>query len=242
MRSRFLCVQTAIIVVAAFSCSPDEELPVDNGAAFFPLRVGRWATYQVDSTRIIQNVASAHRYELRLTIADSAANGAGGLTFRIVREVRQDETQQWAPAGTWSAWTDARQAVITEGNTRYVKLQFPAELGMKWDGNALNSMGGEDRCGEADCDRYEVTSLADGYSNDYLTTGPALTVTQHDDPDLIVRKDIRTEIYARDIGLVRREATVLEYCNNNNACLGKQFVEDGLVYRMELKAFGNNEE
>ena len=45
------------------------------------------------------------------------------------------------------------------------------------------------------------------------------------------------EIYARHIGLVYKEATVLEYCTVGD-CIGKQQIEKGYTLKQTLTAYG----
>jgi hypothetical protein len=237
---RFCRASFLVIAVLTLSCDPVEELPVDVGTAYFPLRVGSWAIYEVDSTRIVQNVPSEFKFELRTTVVDSFLNSAGSTAYVIRREKRTGTSAPWSAAGTWTSWADTRQAVVAEGNTRYVKLQFPVEVGLRWNGNAFNTEGGDEQCNGQKCDRYDVFEVSDTFTNQFVTAGQAVTIRHHDDKDILVKKDIRSEVYVRNVGLAQRVAEVLEYCTEQD-CYGKQFVTSGLIYRMELKEFGSNE-
>ncbi len=218
-----------MLLLCIVSCDPVEEVPSDSaGPAYFPLAVGRFLIYEVDSTRIIQNVESTHRFQLRVSIIDSFVNGEGNTTFVLQRHKRADATKPWTAAGTWSAWKSNRQAVLTEGTVSYVKLQFPLTEGIRWNGNSLNSKGGDDRCNGVNCDEYQVTALE-----------PEVTVLQNNDTDILVKQDIRIEKYTKDMGLTYREMTVLEYCTSG-ACFGKQIVDSGIRYKQVLIESGEN--
>jgi len=208
------------------SCTEQEEISSEiPGPEYFPLQTGTFITYNVDSVHIIQNVESPYTFQLRVSILPSFTNDEGNKTFLIQRDKRTDETQPWKPAGTWTAWTSVRQAVLTEGNTSYIKLQFPLSNGIGWNGNALNSLGGDDLCDDSICDRYDVTE-----------TDPMVVVTQSNNEDVLT-KDFRIERYSKDIGLVYKESIVLRYCDNG-ACFGTDFVVDGLRYKQEMTDHG----
>lgn len=219
----------ALLVLLISSCDREEETPVEiPGSGYFPLETGRFAIYTIDSTKILLNVSSSYTFQLRVTVGNSFVNGEGNTAYIIQREKRDDDSKPWTPAGTWTAWKSIRQAVVSEGNTSYVKLQFPSSMGIVWDGNALNSKGGNERCNDNDltCDIYEVTE-----------TDPDIVVTQSNDPDELLLKDIRIEKYRKDVGLIYKESVVLQYCDDG-ACFGSGFVKNGLIYKQELITSG----
>jgi hypothetical protein len=215
-----------VVFLCISACDEVERTPL-LADEYFPLVTGSYIIYTVDSTRIIQNVETRYTYQLRVSTGAAYTNGEGNTSFVVQREKRADEAAPWTPAGTWTARKNARQAIVTEGTTSYVKLQFPLTIGGTWDGNALNTKGGTERCDDRDCDRYEITEVT-----------PDVIVTQSNDPDEILRKDIRTETYRKDVGLVYKESTVLEYCDSGD-CFGTQFVKNGLKYKQEMIESGN---
>jgi hypothetical protein len=112
--------------------------------------------------------------------------------------------------------------VLVEGNVRFVKLQFPIDAGIEWNGNAMNNIGGDDFCNDLPCDVYEVSEV-----------DPDVLVVLGNEPDLLVKYDVRTETYRKDVGLISKEMTVLEYCTTQD-CFGKQFVNTGIRYTQTL--------
>ena len=216
-----------LFVLLLTACERIEETPSEfPGPEYFPLQKGAFIIYKVDSTRIIQNVETNFLFELRVSVVDSFVNGEGNTTYILQREKRTNSSSPWKLAGTWSAWKSVSKAVLTEGNESFVKLQFPLAEGKSWDGNALNSLKGFDRCDGNDCDEYVITALE-----------PELTVTLGSDTDILVRQDVRVEKYVRNVGLVYKESTVLEYCTAG-ACFGKQFVDSGVKYKQEMISSG----
>ena len=213
--------------IAAVSCEPAPEVvPIQRGAEYFPLAVGAYSIYDVDSTRIHQNVEANYKFQLRMSVTSSFPNDAGGTTYLLRREKRTDAMHNWKTTGTWSAWTDESKAVLIEGNTRFVQLQFPIDVGIEWNGNAMNNIGGDDFCNDLPCDVYEVSAV-----------DPDVLVVQNDEPDLLVKYDVRRETYRKDVGLMSKEMTVLEYCTTQD-CFGKQFVNEGTKFTQTLIEHG----
>lgn len=204
------------------SCKEQEETPITiTGPEYFPLATGSFIVYKVDSIKIIQNIEAPYSFQLRVSVKSSFTNDEGNKTFLVQREKRADETQPWKAAGTWTAWSSVRQAVLTEGTTSYIKLQFPLNNGIGWNGNALNNLGGDDLCDGTTCDRYDVTEV-----------DPLVVVTLGNDED-VLKKDFRVESYSKDIGLVYKESIVYRYCDTG-ACFGTDFIIDGIRYKQEM--------
>ena len=215
-----------LLAIAIWACTSDNEPTTEiAGFDFFPLETGTFITYNVDSVKISQNVETSYTYQLRISVLESFTNSEGTETFILQRHTRDDDTQPWKAAGTWTSWKTTRQAVVTEGNTIYIKMQFPISVGLGWNGNALNSLGGSDRCNGADCDRYDITEI-----------DPMVVITQQDETDVLT-KDVRIEKYSREIGLVYKESIVYQYCESGS-CFGTDFIVDGLRYKMEMTDSG----
>ncbi len=224
MRSVFAAL--FIIIIAGCADPKEEPSAIIAGQEYFPLKAGSFIIYNVDSTRIIQNVADEYKYQLRVTVLDSFKNEEGNITYRLQREKRADESQAWKAAGTWSAYKSVKQAVVTQGTVSYIKLSFPSSVGTGWNGNALNDLGGEDACNNnSKCDHYVVTEM-----------DSILEVTQEDRDDVIMT-DKRIERYSKDVGLTYKSTTTLEYCTGE--CPGiDNYVIDGLEYKQEMISSG----
>lgn len=224
------------IIFLLCSCEPNPERPSgDPVDAYFPLRVGAYSIFQVDSTVIQFNVEQLNAFQLRVSVVDSFQNATGGITYLIQREKRSNEEMPWIPAGTWSARKTLKEGIVSEGNISYVRLKFPPNVNLTWNGNEFNSEGGTDNCpASGPCDLYKVSAQSDSFSTDEgLTVGPVVEITQSNDPDVLVKYDVRKEVYAKNVGLVYKEITLLDYCTQGN-CFGQQIVNAGLRYKQEL--------
>jgi hypothetical protein len=230
----------AIMILFAFGCSTNEPIAVPRVSDYFPLRSGAFQIYHVDSVVVKENVETAYNYELKTEVTDSFSNAAGGYTYVIQRFKRISSSSPWTALGSWSARADAFQAVTNEGNISYVKIASPLGNGKAWDGNALNVMGGTEKCLDHDshtCDIYAIESFGKPVSLAAGTFDNTLTIVQNDNNDVIVSQDKRSEVYALNTGLVYREVNFLEYCTNAQ-CVGAQFVTAGLKYKQTISDYG----
>jgi hypothetical protein len=116
---------------------------------------------------------------------------------------------------------------VSEQNQEFVKFVLPVSEGRKWDGNAFN---GED------VDEYEMINTRKPYTVNDKLYDDCIEVNQNFDDDPIVRTDIRREVYARDVGLILKEITILDFCTVGCTVFGE--IETGIVYSQRLKEYG----
>jgi hypothetical protein len=63
-----------------------------------------------------------------------------------------------------------------------------------------------------------------------------LQVKQEDTEDLLI-KDKRLEIYGKDVGVIYKEVTDLEYCDDVD-CFGQQEIKKGIIYKQSILSYG----
>jgi len=220
-------------------CASRDIQPKGTGTEYFPLKVGSSWSYDVSETSITQLGGQVNTsYELRIVVTDSIPT-AEGVTYIFSRSRRTDSTLPWTNVETWSARKDVFSLVVQEGNTPFVKLTFPLATGKTWDGNALNSRGGKDKCqnGTFACDVYEATNVFGRFESTGIAFDETVTVIESNDEDPIVKKDVRKSVYAKSVGLVYREVTILEYCTVGT-CIGQKIVENGSILKQTIKSYG----
>jgi hypothetical protein len=231
-----------IVLAVLFSCGKDPDLnKSDPFSNYFPLRVGAFQIYDVEDIQIQQNIQTRSAYELKSVAVDSFRNQENGYTYVINRYKRLDDKQPWAALDTWSIRLNDREIIVSEGNIPFVRLILPIVNRQKWNGNELNTLGGEDKCGTGDafsCDQFEMDAIGQVFKIGNSSFENTLTVVEHNDPDLLVKNDVRKKVYSSAVGLVYMEKIMLNYCTTPPSCYGKQFVNTGTIYKQILKQHG----
>lgn len=190
---------------------------------------GRFQVYDVNEIVYALGDPDTFIYQLKTVVIDSFLNATSAYTYVIHRSVRNDDSQPWTYKDTWSSSIEKNQAIEREENIDFVKLIFPFQVGLKWNGNAYNTLAEEE---------YELESLTSKTFND-ITFSDCLTIKQRDNQDFIVNLDMRYESYAKNVGLVYREKTQLFYCTDTNSgCIGNQIVDEGTIYIQTIAAYG----
>lgn len=219
-----------MVFVLISGCEGEETTLRDSGSAYFPLNEGIYQVYSVTET-LYSGLGTPEMttYELMTEVVDSIASASGYL-YVINRSRRQSETDPWEPLDTWSARKNSREAIVSEGNTPFLKVIFPVRDGTRWDGNTFNSLGE---------DEYELRNAAEPYVVGGMTFEHTLTIEQERNEDFVVFNDTRREVYALDVGLVYRETIQYDYCTDDN-CLGQQKIESGIEVKQVIKQYGKN--
>jgi hypothetical protein len=230
----FLIISTLI-----FSCSEEEPLVPDMGLDYYPLSVGNYSLYHVEETQISQSVETKTSYELKVTITSSGINEQGVTAYHIVREKRANPSGNWESLDTWSTRVINNRIVQNEGNILFVKLIFPPSVNLSWNGNQFNDVKDNGEIFyDGDITQYRISefdqpiTLSTGFLSDN-----SLTVIQNDYNDNFTGIDERKEVYARNVGLIYKETTQIQYCTDN-ACYGQQKVDKGVILIQSLKEYG----
>lgn len=233
----------ASMVTLLWMCGDTDVVSPPSDIDFFPLRVGQYHVYAVEETQYSTAEGQVDRsYQLKLTAIDSFENNSGGITYVIYRSIKEPGQSEFVYLDTWSTRVDQDKVVVNEGNTAFVKLAFPAVIGKEWNGNEFNTLGGEQTCSSVSsfpCDLYKIINQDVPFEFNSVIIGETLEVEQNNNTDPIVKQDVRTEIYARNIGLIYKETTILEYCTIGS-CIGQQQIESGIILKQKLIEYGQD--
>jgi hypothetical protein len=234
------CSLFFVLIAVVIGCSSEDAVNPETGLNYFPLISGNSWVYQVEEVTISQTVESLNNYDLRVTVTDSIKNSSDGYTYILLRETRTNDSQPWQPLDTWSATRLNNQMTQNESNTVFVKLKFPPGIGLKWNGNQYNNLPDNGNLFNGkNSEFYQVTTFDQAFVTETGLEYPkTMTIVQNKFTDAIVGRDERSEIYAREVGLIYKEIIQLEYCTTP-ACLGQQKVDKGVIYRQTLKAYAS---
>lgn len=215
-----------ILTLSLVACERDDSPRPDPGYEYFPLETGSFREYEVTETRYaLAQPAQTRTYQIRETIGPKYTDTSGQDVYPLERSVR--EGNAWRPDSVSSTWRTADRAFRTENGLTFVKIQFPVKERSRWDGNLYNTIGEQ---------LFEMKNIDQPLTLGAFTFDKILTVVQQNDSTLLsLRKS--QEIYARDIGLIKREQTSVQYCGTPD-CLGKGNIDYGFTKIMVLKNYG----
>lgn len=182
-----------------FSTSCKEEIaePVNLHHDYFPSEIGHYIVYEVDSIvydDFTQTVDTFY-YQVKELIESEFTDGDGQKSMRLERYIRFSTEDEWSIKNIWKSRLTEAKATKTEENITYLKLVFPPEENIVWDGNAYNNYNELS---------YVYTDVHYPYSIDNNSFDSCLVVLQNDFETLI-SEEYQFEVFAKKIGLVYKK-------------------------------------
>lgn len=211
------------------SCQSDAPTLLSSDADFFPLETGRYIIYDVQEQQYALNTAPARRtYQVKEVVGAAYSDVVGQPAYRLLRYRRATEAQAWQPDSVWSARVAGNEAIRTENGLDFIKLVFPVSDNLSWNGNQRNNLGE---------DRYEIRNSKQPFRVLDKQYDESVTVVAQNDSTL-VSQDKRIEVYARQIGLIYKERSQVQYCSSTPACVGKYQIDYGIQQVYRIRTYG----
>lgn len=222
------------LVIFISSCNEDELYPVDFKYDYFPLQVGSWIEYQVDSITYDNNfdppAVDTASYILKELIESDFIDAGGNTAYRIERYRKENDSADYVLMNVIYQSMFDNKANRVEGNLHYTKLIFPLIEGEVWNGNARIDATGENAYLAGW--EYEVTAIDVPMTYGLLNFDSTATILQNDDENLI-EKIYSEETYSIGVGMIHKETLHLQKQNVTN---GWDKPEEGFILRMTIVA------
>jgi hypothetical protein len=238
MKNRFFThVLIFATVILGMQCTKAVDLKSEPLGSYVNLQPGKYIIYRLDSTvKIPFNDTGfvVHSYLAKDVIDAQITDNLGRPSFRVIRYMRDTASlseNDWEPTLTYMVTPGTQTIEVIENNLRYQKLSLPIKEFFSWNGNKFldnseplaafftfnndDTMGGWEFYYEA-VDKQEV--IMDKLYDSVITVKqvddsqnfPANDITDFG------RKDYSVEKYAKHIGLVYKELTMIEFQAANN--------------------------
>ncbi len=223
----FAVILISIFLVACNNINSNLPPPQDGGNFFYP-NIGQSVVYDVEDTQYeLTGKFTVKTYQLKEVNSTTFKDADGKEALRIERYRRENDAQKWTIDSVFIAKKEIDKALKTENNVTYVKIAFPIKEGLKWNGNAYNSLGN---------DTYELKKVNQVFQTNGQKFDNTFSVIQQNDSTLVDLKR-RIEVYSEGIGMIYQEKTNVSYCNSGD-CLGKGKIDFGSKHILKFK---NNE-
>lgn len=220
-------------LISVASCIPKSDFDPDTliGPQYYPTKKGQFVVYEVRQT-LHKSLAAdlmTHFYRKEV-LADTFTDISGKPAYRIERFRRATHTQPWQIDSVWVLRKTNNRLIKIEHNRPFIKLVFPIKHGMRWDGNALNSFAAE---------QYKAEMLETPFKLDSQKILPQSLRIVHRADSSLVNKNLRYEVYAKDIGMVYKKTEVLHYINDSkNPFYAKDSIVSGIFLEEVALSWG----
>lgn len=203
MRNICRLVLLAIVVVSCNSKNETSEPFETNNQQekyqYFPLDSGLWRVFEIIEINTDKevNVCDTNVYYLMEKCGGVFVDNVGDTMRKIERYVRNSLSDNWLQSNTHVAYVKNNEAILVDENVRYLKLQFPLELGKTWNANKYNHI-----------DTVQ-TLLSKVVQLNVSVAEPmafdSVVVVERINESNIVSKKLQQEVYATNVGLVQRQ-------------------------------------
>lgn len=210
-----------VATVSLFSCKRKVDTTIDISNDYYPIEIGRFVEYRVDSTiwssfDCANNQRASHCY-LKYTIADTFRDDQDRLSYRVDVLSRKEDTMTWKPFKVMYTTLTPASVETVESNYRFVKMVLPIKDGITWKGNTYIPSGDPDNMDYTNW-TYLYSSKGKPYFNGLVNYDNTVTVDHVDngvnytDADTSVNsvyadRTFSREVYGYNIGMVFREIT-----------------------------------
>jgi hypothetical protein len=238
MRQLVYLLFFSIVILSISSCKKEMEEPstVEEDATYFPLQTKNYIIYQVERVNyslINGNVIS--NFFLKEIITDSTLDLGGTISYRMERYKSSKVEGPWIIDSVWTARRDGHYLIKVENNVTYVKLILPFIKNSTWNGNSMNGSGVDQST-----QLNQLFTMIDVRQPKIVGTQSfdyTVTVIQRADSSL-VGKDFRTEIYAKDIGLIYRKKVTTFNAQQGGQIVFPLTIDHGIRYIETVVSYG----
>lgn len=212
------------IITLAFACSEEpDDFELIKGEEYFPLEVGKYRNYQLDSITFEPEVSGIARDTSRTFVKEEIVevfeNQEGNEVYRVERFERKSNDEPWEVKLVFSMEQSSEFAFQTENNLRLAKMPFPFSDNKGWEAtrfinpDMIFQIAGENIKIYKDWESsFESIGVAEEVGGNQFEVTTVLNQNSEDNP--FERRLVR-EKYAKGVGLVAREMFIFDsdYCN-----------------------------
>lgn len=215
------------LFLTIISCSKDQLTELDSDAAYFPLDIGQFSDFDVERIHYtILSLPEIQHFSTRQMISDTFRDINNNLVYKMDYLV-QNNKSEWKLDSSAIEWRILDKAMSQENGRTIINQAYPLSDGLLWNGNLYNTDTRE---------MFQAVHVGKPYQNGLTLFPKTVTIIRQDDSTLLSRTKY-IEIYAQNIGLIRKEKISLKYCNTPD-CLGKGIINSGWAELSVIKNYG----
>jgi hypothetical protein len=127
----------AISTAALYSCRKSDQSTGDATLNYFPLKFGKYVTYDVDSINYYGPSCTEVKVSMQMkyVITDTFLDSRKRLTYLLDVYSRPYEGAIWHQSNVIFVTPTPAGLLYTQDGTQYVKMTFPVKEGTTWKGN-----------------------------------------------------------------------------------------------------------
>ena len=233
-KTGYFALVTFALVIAFSACKKEDPPIVDLGYGYFPVKVGSWIEYQVDSmwrndNAVPEPLWDSLSYRMLERVIEEYTDDEGRPAHRIHRFIKNDQ-DEWVIRDVWTGTHNSSAAERTEENERRLKLPFPTRNNRSWDMNVYNTDE------ELEVNYKEVDTP---YALNGMAFDSTLVVRNKVGPNAVNKRNF-DERYVKNIGMVQKYWEESNTQTTYPIGLPPQVRVEGFRLDMEMVAYGQD--
>lgn len=205
-----------------------ETLQAESLEDYFPLELGGFITYRLDSTVYVRlnTVKETRTYIVQDWVDAEITDNLGRKAYRIRRMIRSNtDTTQWTDNATFIATRLDKSLEYVDNNLRFIKLQEPIRTDFTWRGNSYINTFSDEALQFLDNWEYYYAGVGEPFTAGSQTFPETITVEQRDeminnpdDKSVLFSVDRSYEVFAKNVGMVYKEFLHEVWQPSNSTC------------------------
>jgi len=198
MKTKISCMMLLLAVILG-SCNDDDNTTSPSGLiySYFPTNTGHEVIYDVSliTKNPFNGAEDTSIYQIKEVIESTFLDDEGRPTQRLERYRRDNPNDAWVISDVWTSTLTTTRVEKKEENITYVKMVFPINYTVTWNGNSLNT----EEPLEYSFDNIHQPDFLGGINFD-----STLTVMQQND-EFYNESFYKIEKFAPGVGLIYKE-------------------------------------
>ena len=173
----------AILTITA--CKKSETPNYPNATEYYPMKIGKYITYKLDSTNYIgyTSTPTITSYFVKDVVEAEITDNLGRKSYRVVRYIKDSLSElTWRNNNTFMVTPLEKSVEYVENNLRFIRLQNPVTDGFEWPGTSyIGVNGGNPALLFFSGWKYHYENINAPYPVFTTTVNNTITVNQADD-------------------------------------------------------------
>jgi hypothetical protein len=208
-----------IVSVSFFACKKTTSAGADASTKYFPLQMGKYVVYNVDSTFYVDTNCKTtdHISQIRYSVTDTFRDNMNRLSYLMNVYTRANATATWQTQTVIYVTPTASDVETVQDGLRFIKLYFPILTTDTWKGNSYINTADTANMLYANTWTYMYQNYGQSFNNGAVNYSNTVTVLQDDESQYatgtdtgaanIIYRTYAREIYAANIGMVYKQIT-----------------------------------
>lgn len=239
----FILLSFSYLLFSLSSCQPDEPPFINMGMDYYPLEIGKYRIFKVDSVIYDQvdtgTVRITNSIYVKEELTDTLRDNLGNLVYTLERFEKPTLNDSWRLRDVYGVGLMDYELHTMEENLRFIKLKFPVGVHLEaWNGNVYID---ENTTVEVAGERikifkqwlYEYSEVDEFMQVQNLSFDSTLTVIQANDENRITYRYSK-ESYAKGVGMIKKEMAILNTQKNQSLDPWEVKAQEGFTMLQEI--------